>query len=106
MRIEKVINRIANVIVRLFNEAHSPSTTLREYHKIATDINAILYRIQQDHGGDTVMTVVYLASLTAKYSFGPLEPSLAAELISRGCVSHKSGVLRPVAPRWEISTFF
>ncbi len=89
MNIDKVINRTANVIVKLFNEAHSPSTTLREYHKIARDINAILYRIHQDHGGDTVMTVVYLVSLTTKYSFGPLEPSLATELINRGCVPTK-----------------
>ena len=89
MNIDKVINCTASVIVRLFNEAHSPSTALREYHKIARDISAFLYRIHQDHGGDTVMTVVYLVSLTTKYSFGPLEPSLAAELISRGCVPTK-----------------
>ncbi len=84
MDLDRSIAIYTKVITRLFCNAHSPHTNIREYKKNAKSINEILHRLVSDNGFDYAMMIIQRVSLATNKPFGPLDREIAMEITRRG----------------------
>ncbi len=89
METRRAITCYTNILIRLFNDAHQPNTSLSYYNKKAKQMNDILHRIRYDHGYHILMDIMYRVAITTRFSFGPIDPTLINDLVMYGCVITK-----------------
>ena len=73
------------IIVRLSARAHE-NVPQQTYCLLANNMSIFLHRIENDHGIDTVMYVLYAAALVLGHSVGPLSYAMTKKLVDKGCI--------------------
>ncbi len=89
METKRAINSYTNILIRLFNDAHQPNTSLSQYNKKAKQMNDILYRIRYDQGYHILMDTMYRVAIATRFSFGPIDPTLTSDVVMCGYVVAK-----------------
>ncbi len=89
METRRAINCYTNRLVRLFNDAHQPNTSLSYYNQKAKQMNDILNIIRHDHGYHILMDIMYRVAIATGFSFGPIDPTLIHDIVLHGCVITK-----------------
>ena len=89
METRRAITCYTNILIRLFNDAHHPNTSLSYYNKKAKHMNDILYIIRHDHGYHILMEIMYRVAVATGFSFGPIDPTLMHDMVLCGCIITK-----------------